>query len=143
MKGTLKTERINKSEPVPSLEIPDPPDFLTELALAEWDRVVGDLFSLGLIAKIDMASLAAYCQSFGRWAEAETQLKVEGLTIITAKNNVIQNPLVGIANQAMEHMRKHLANFGMSPADRAKVSAKPKDNGVQDNGFTVCGQKRG
>jgi len=79
-----------------------------------------------------MASLAAYCQSYGRWAQAETDLKDQGLTITTTNGNIIQNPLVGIANQAMEHMRKHLANFGMSPADRAKVSAAEGDKKKSD-----------
>lgn len=97
---------------------------------------------MGLLTKMDMASLAAYCQAYGRWVQAEEELKNEGLTIETFNGNIIQNLIVGIANQAMEHMRKHLANFGMSPADRAKVSANKADAGKQDPfaAFTV-GQK--
>ena len=124
LQGTLRKDRITKNEVFPETEIPPAPDHLSKEALIEWGRITSDLYTLGLLTKIDMASLAAYCQSFGRWAQAETELNNSSLLIKTTNGNIIQNPLVGIANQAMEHMRKHLSEFGMSPASRAKVSAK-------------------
>jgi len=124
LQGTLRKDRITKNEVFPETEIPPAPDHLSKEALIEWGRITSDLYTLGLLTKIDMASLAAYCQSFGRWAQAEIELNNSSLLIKTTNGNIIQNPLVGIANQAMEHMRKHLSEFGMSPASRAKVSAK-------------------
>lgn len=129
LQGTNRKDRQNKNEVFPETEIPAAPDHLSKEALIEWGRITDDLYRLGLLTKIDMASLAAYCQSFGRWAKAEAELKDQGLTITTTNGNVIQNPLVGIANQAMEHMRKHLVEFGMTPASRSKVSVKKSDGG--------------
>jgi P27 family predicted phage terminase small subunit len=132
LKGTDRADRRNENEPKPEIKIPPAPNHLSKEALIEWGRITPSLYAMGLLSDLDMASLAAYCQSYSRWVEAETELKASGLLIKTSNGNVIQNPLVGIANQAMEHMRKHLANFGMSPADRAKVSAKKADAAATD-----------
>ncbi len=132
MQGTYRKDRAVKNEPFPKNEIPDSPEHLSPEALTEWNRISSVLFNLGLLTGMDMASLAAYCQSYGRWVKAETELKNESLVLISDKGNHVQNPLVGIANQAMEHMRKHLANFGMSPADRTKVSSTKKQQGKKD-----------
>ncbi len=137
LQGTARKDRENKDEVKPNLNIPEPPDHLSKLALIEWGRISSFLYKLGLLSDIDMASLAAYCQSFGRWSEAETELAENGLTIKTTNGNVIQNPLVGIANQAMEHMRKHLIEFGMTPSSRAKVSVK--DSGKKKDAWKEFG----
>ncbi len=127
LKGTNRADRENKKEPKPKLKIPEPPDHLSKLALIEWGRVSGELLKLGLLSEIDMAALSAYCQCFSRWAEAEEELKESTLTIKTESGNVIQNPLVGIANKAMDKMIKCLVEFGMSPSSRSKVTAHLPD----------------
>ncbi len=132
LKNTVRKSRENKNEPFPMNEIPEAPEHLSAEALIEWNRISKVLFNLGLLTGMDMASLAAYCQAYGRWVQAETELKTESLVLVSDKGNHVQNPLVGIANQAMEHMRKHLANFGMSPADRTKVSSTKKQQGEKD-----------
>lgn len=134
----LQGSRItNKNEPFPENGIPPAPDHLSKEALIEWGRVTQDLYQLGLLTKLDMASLAAYCQAYGRWVQAETALAREDLIVTFPSGAMQQNVLLGIANQAMEHMRKHLANFGMSPADRAKVTAKKADK--ETNPFAKFG----
>ena len=111
VRGTLQKCRMNPDEPTP-----DP------LAL--------ELYELGILSTIDRAALAAYCQAYGRWVEAEEQLRnIDGtmkLTETTSNGNIIQNPLVGIANKSLELMHKYLTEFGMSPSSRTRVSAKKK-----------------
>lgn len=132
LKGTARKSRINKHEPKPEAVVPLAPNHLSILAIAEWDRVTGELYSLGLLSQIDRASLAAYCQAYGRWVQAEKELNEQGLTITTSNGNVIQNPLVGTANRAMELMHKFLTEFGMSPSSRARVSATPPQEKSDD-----------
>ncbi len=127
-KGTNRADRDNKNEAKPPPKIPEPPDHLSKLALIEWGRVSNLLLKLGLMSDLDMSCLAAYCQAYSRWAEAEELLKTEKLVIETKSGNIIQNPLVGIANKSMERMIKCLVEFGMSPSSRSKVVAYlPKD----------------
>jgi P27 family predicted phage terminase small subunit len=131
LSGTHRKDRQNPNEPAINPEIPDPPDHLSKFALVEWGRITPQLYRLGLLSQIDRPALAIYCQAYGRWKDAEEQLAQSSVVIKTQSGNVIQNPLVGIANKAMEHMRKSLALFGMSPADRAKVTANKKE-GAKD-----------
>lgn len=73
-----------------------------------------------------MSALAAYCQTYGRWVEAEEKLKVEDLVVETKQGNIIQNPLLGVANRALELMHKYLTEFGMTPSSRSRVTVSKK-----------------
>jgi P27 family predicted phage terminase small subunit len=46
----------------------------------------------------------------------------DGLLTKTAKGNIIQNPLVGIANKAAADVVRFASELGMSPSARARVS---------------------
>ena len=124
IKGTYRKELENPNEPVYDIEIPDPPKHLSERALKEWTRMSEVLYKQGLLTEVDRACLAAYCQLYGRWQEAEEDLKKQAIWIETIQGNVIQNPLVGIANTAIKLMKECLIEFGMTPASRSKVSSK-------------------
>jgi len=122
LKGTMRTGRLNLDEPTPDVEVPEPPAFLATEALEEWCRITPLLVKLGIISQIDRTALAAYCQTYGRWAQAEAAIIKAGLLSKTINGNIIQSPLLGIANRAMEIMRSYLAEFGMTPASRYKIS---------------------
>jgi len=123
VQGTFRKDRVNEDEPNPEICVPNPPEHLSDAAKKEWDRISEELCNLGLLSEIDMAMLAAYCQIYGRWVDAEEKLKGEEIVITTQANNLVQNPLVGVANTALKMMRPFLVEFGMSPASRAKISA--------------------
>jgi P27 family predicted phage terminase small subunit len=72
LRGNPGRRPLNLDEGVhPAVCIPDPPDWLNAEARAEWDRVTDELVELGLVAEIDLASLATYCQTFGDLAQLE------------------------------------------------------------------------
>jgi P27 family predicted phage terminase small subunit len=86
------------------------------------------LTALGILSGLDRAALAAYCQAYGRWAQAERALakmsnQADGLIIKTVSGNMIQNPLVGVANKAMSDMMRYASEFGMTPSARSRISA--------------------
>lgn len=138
VQGTARADRLNASEPMPDAARPAPPPHLSEEARREWDRVVDELFRLGVMTELDRASLAAYCQAYGRWVQAEESLAkfaardpaTKGLMIKTQAGNAIQNPLVGSANKAMSDMVRFASEFGLTPAGRARVHG---DNGKANN----------
>lgn len=133
VKGNPGKRALNKREAKIDLSQPTPPAFLNDDAKVEWGRVAGTLFKVGLMTEFDRAALAAYCQAYGRWAQAERALarmaaKDElnsALMIKTSNGNAIQNPLVGIANKAKADMVRYAAEFGMTPSARSRVEAKP------------------
>jgi P27 family predicted phage terminase small subunit len=113
--------------------LPSPPDFLCEVARAEWERVAADLYKVGLLTQLDRAALAAYCSAYARYVKAEQALlrmAAEdpvngGLMITTTHGNVVQNPMLGIARRAKADALRAAAAFGMTPASRSGVEARP------------------
>jgi P27 family predicted phage terminase small subunit len=66
---------LNLNEPKPAVALPSCPAHLSPSARAEWKRLARYMHDLGMISELDRAALAAYCQAWGRWVEAERRLK--------------------------------------------------------------------
>ncbi|HWA99392.1 MAG TPA: phage terminase small subunit P27 family, partial [Pirellulales bacterium] len=77
---------------------------------------------LGLLTRIDRGTLAAYCVVYGRWTEAETKIKVDGL-VVKVNGQIIPNPYLSVANAALKQMREFASEFGMTPSARTRVKA--------------------
>lgn len=121
--GTYRPDRAPKNEPQPDPSTPSCPKWLHPEAKREWRRIVPHLERLGLLTQVDRAALAAYCQLYARWWEAERAIKAHGLTQVTESGYVAQRPEVGIANSAIKQMRAYLSEFGLSPASRSRIDA--------------------
>ena len=141
IQGTFRKDRANQDEPKPKVGIPSPPDFLNADALQEWGRMSEKLYQLGMLAEIDRGIFAAYCQAFGRWAEVERMVKEKGFLIKTAKGNIIQSPLVGIANKAMKEMRDNAAIMGIPATMRTRVHPIQIPDESSRTGFRQFGNK--
>jgi P27 family predicted phage terminase small subunit len=134
---------LNAAEPRPAQGEPPMPEGLSDAARAEWQRIVPELTTLGLLTVIDGSALAAYCENYATWFEAT--LKIEEYGVITEvpimkKIKVIgddgktvyleeptgylalkKNPAVTVRNEAMKLMKSFLVEFGMTPASRSKL----------------------
>lgn len=127
----------------PPVEIPSCPKHLNEEAKREWRRISRHLEALGLISQIDRAALAAYCSTWADyvWAERRiaelngadsTRSTPQGKAVDkTGERGRIWDTPSGykqisvpmqIRNRALEMMAKFLAEFGMSPAARSRVT---------------------
>ncbi|HHX91365.1 MAG TPA: phage terminase small subunit P27 family, partial [Paracoccus sp.] len=134
-----------ESEPRFAPEIPTVPGFLSEEAQAEWARVCVQLYNQGVLSQVDRAALAAYCQAYGRWQQAEEALSLmgerdrvtKGMMIKTTNGNAVQNPLVGTANKAMADMMRYATEFGMTPSARSRITASMPD---EDDPFGFLSQ---
>ena len=80
IEGNPGKRPINKRQPNPRLNIPTCPA-LNPSAKAEWKRLARQMHVLGIITDLDRSALAAYCQAYGRWVEAERKLKETPLLI--------------------------------------------------------------
>ena len=140
LEGNPGHRPIQEEPQFQAVKIPKCPTHLKGEARKEWKRVSQELFEAGLLANVDRAALAAYCTVWARWVRAEKELdegknkKLDeevdttrtGLVLETDKGYRYQNPWVSIANKSMEDMKKFMAEFGMTPASRGKVSATKK-----------------
>ena len=125
IEGNPGKRGFNKGEPRPAIEIPTCPAHLCPAAKAEWKRLAKMLHQLRVISHLDRAALAAYCQAYGRWAEAERAMKETPLLIKLPSGYIQPSPWLGIANKQLELMQKFMAELGLSPASRSRVSTYP------------------
>jgi P27 family predicted phage terminase small subunit len=152
LEGTYKPKTANLNEPDPDVEIPECPVELSTDAKIEWERITPLLEVLGLIAQINRATLAQYCQLYGRWIVAERMIAEQGEVITIVKDirrgkmgspkddkpgEVVpekyytsskKNPWVDIALKCAQECRRFANEFGMTPSSQTKVTARPKGN---------------
>ena len=116
---------INEDEPKPRAGLPECPEFLNAKAKREWARIVPELALIGLVTEIDRAALAACCQVYGRWVEAEMKVAEEGVIITSKTGYTIPAPSLTIASKAMRQMLAPAAEFGMTPSSRTRIRLGP------------------
>ena len=81
------------------------------------------LHDIGVLTTIDRAALAAYCQAYGRWVEAEEKMKKTPVMLKTPSGYVQQSPWLSVANKQLELMGRFMTELGMTPAARTRVAA--------------------
>lgn len=123
LNGNPGKRGYNHLEPVAPEGLPDCPPHLSELARAEWDRIALVLYDMGVVTTVDRAALAAYCQAWARWAEAEEKLKETPVMLKTPSGYVQQSPWLSVANKQLELMGRYMAELGITPASRSRVAA--------------------
>lgn len=112
---------LNTREPKPAAALPTCPAHLCPSAKAEWKRLAHLLHDIGLLSKLDRTILAGYCQSYGRWVEAEKKLMDSPAILKMPSGYVQQNPWLTIANKQLELMHRYMVELGLTPAARSKV----------------------
>ena len=118
----------NPAEPKPPEGLPDCPPHLGEEAREEWHRLAKVLHGMGVLTVVDRAALAAYCQSWARWVEAEERLRDSPVLLKTPSGYVQQNPWLSIANKQLELMGRYMVELGLTPASRSRVNVLAPGN---------------
>jgi P27 family predicted phage terminase small subunit len=113
---------------------PEPPEWLSEEAAAEWRRVVPGLTRLDILKEEDRAVLVAYCETWSTYVEAIRQQHSEGLTI-EARQGTLAHPAVGIARNAGRELRSFAAHFGLTPSSEQALARGANDGNEDDNPF--------
>lgn len=113
---------------------PEPPDWLSTEAAAEWRRVVPGLQRLDILKQEDRAVLAAYCETWATFVNAIRQQHEEGLTI-EARQGTLAHPAVGIARAAGRELRSFAAHFGLTPSSEQALARGADDGNEDDNPF--------
>jgi len=136
----------------PPVEAPECPEHLEGEARAEWERIVPHLVSLGLVSQIDRAALTAYCDTWGEYVETCAVIKTmrEQFAATGSLANLPESVRAWFAghvattpsgyqqisipiqhrNKSLEHLRSFLALFGLSPADRSRVTQSDPQLGL-------------
>lgn len=135
----------------PPVRAPAMPRHLVGPARAEWKRITPHLLDLGLLTELDRAPLTLYCNAWGDVVLLSTQLAAERKRMVEAGRpetdamwatlpSGIARPtvLVKLLADAEARCDRALAHFGLSPAQRSRVTAsreigdQPQLPGMED-----------
>ena len=121
--GNPGKRAFNLAEPTPPSGIPQCPAHLSDAAREEWDRLAVPLHQMGVLSIADRAAMAAYCQAWARWVEAEERLAETPPMLKTPSGYVQQSPWLSVANKQLEIMGRFMSELGLTPVSRSRVEA--------------------
>ena len=130
--GNPSGRPLERNVPVGPSGPPPCPRELTPEARREWRRTVKVLSLMGTVTKADRAALAAYCEAWSTWCEAQRHLREEGYIVLTPNGYPQQSPWVSIANKAFRQMYVLIQDFGLTPLARSKLEMPERDSGASD-----------
>lgn len=139
MTGKLPLTKENGSvEDVLPTDPPEAPEHLSKKELKVWNKTIKLLAPSCVLSTIDGGVLAAYCCSYVRWMEAESE--IESLTSFGANGQIVVNPLVNISRRAQADMVAYANQMGMTPSARMRVDLKSPEE--TKNPFAKLKQKK-
>src|ERR1022692_4544746 len=97
------------------------PAELGPIARQEWDRIVGELTSLGVLSSFDRGPLAAYCIAYALWIEAIEMVQKHGAMIKSPKGFPVQSPYLSTLNRQAEIMLRIALPPSLGSPQRAEA----------------------
>lgn len=100
------------------IEEPTPaPEWLSEDAQREWDRVMPLLTERRILTDADLGVLENYCVCIGRVRETE-------ITIRAANDPELKLKFIRAQDKAMASARLHAAELGLTPVSRSRPAIR-------------------
>jgi P27 family predicted phage terminase small subunit len=87
------------------------------------ERIAG----LGIASKTDTEALALAASRMAEIEECDEIIREHGRVILEENKMPRATPAVAQRNEAMRHLQSLLAEFGLTPAARSKVTAPKKE----------------
>ena len=97
-----------------------PPE-LGPAARQEWDRIVSELTSKGVLSSFDRGPLAVYCNAYAQYFEAMQEVQKYGAMIKSPNGYPVQSPYLAVANRHADTMIRIASEFGFTPASRSRI----------------------
>lgn len=126
VRGTARPDRMNPDAPAANLGTAEPPEWLSERATEIFAQLSATLHSMGIASPDDQAALAMLASRLEEIEICTAVIEDSGRTYSTTATSgdklLRARPEVAMRNEAMRHAQSLLAEFGLSPASRSKVS---------------------
>lgn len=121
MKGTKPQLRVDNTGISGNI---DAPDWLSDEARKEWNRVMPVLVERRILTDADLGGLENYCILIGRIREIEAQIQGD-------PDAELQLKLMRVQDKAMASARQLAAELGLTPVSRSRPAIR--DDGDQDD----------
>jgi P27 family predicted phage terminase small subunit len=137
LRGNPGKRPINQLEPKlhEITKPPAAPAFLGDTARGEWRRRAREFVEIRMLTSADLGLLAAYCESYGRFADASKEFNELGAPYYyeTVHGGKAKHPLVGIIDTAEQSMLRNGSEFGLTPSSRSRLKISPQKPHVDPN----------
>ncbi len=108
------------------------PKWPNEVARREWRRIFAELERLGRLTRLDRGALAALCQEYSRYVEAQKEIDQSGAVLKTETGYAYPNPYVGIAKTSLRNYVTLCGEFGCTPAARVRQGGELPQDGERE-----------
>ena len=102
------------------------PEWLDEVAAAEYMRVVREAAKLPLFDNLDLSVLAIYAANYSQFINANLNLQKYGL-VVKANNIPMPSPYVNVADKAAAKALQCSSKLGLAVTDRLKLIVPTKE----------------
>lgn len=127
IRGTARPDRMNPDAPATNLGTAEPPAWLSERATEIFAQLSATLHGMGIASPDDQMALAMLASRIEEIEICTAVIEDAGRTYCTTATSgdklVRARPEVAMRSEAMRHAQSLLAEFGLTPAARSKVSA--------------------
>ena len=119
----------------PEVGAPDMPRWLTKEARKAWKRLSAELLYYNLLSRVDHDAFANLCQTIGRLELIERSLTARQAALVAEKRDpaeafmaktpnglLVQSAMYQVLNKEQSKLANYLAEFGLTPAQRARVT---------------------
>ncbi|MEN2661517.1 phage terminase small subunit P27 family [Lacticaseibacillus paracasei] len=140
MRGTMSKKKLaDRRDMEESLftyqELVDqPPAWLDDYAVTEWQRIVPLLKKDIPVSELDAALIASHCQAYSDIQKAAELIQEQGMMVDTA-DSVKANPAVKMKLDATNQMIRIDDLLGLSVYSRAKLAVKNETKKKPDDPF--------
>ena len=132
--GEKMRQRLAGVPKFAQIDVDEPPAVIAddELACQAWRDVAGFLNSNRVMTVADVNQLILYCATWADWRRDEDTVRKDGRTIDNSKSGIMKHPLIAVISQNKILLTQMSKEFGMTPASRAKVSARKEEKPVSE-----------
>ena len=102
------------------------PEWLDDIARAEFDRVVYEAGKIPLFDNLDRSILAIYAANYSKFVQAEQNLQKYG-HVIKANGMPMPSPYVNVSDKAAAKVLQCSSKLGLAVTDRLKLIVPTKE----------------
>ncbi len=127
LEGNPGRRPLNDNEPQIESELPPCPEHLSDRAKTVWQELGAELAACGVLTRLDATALELLCSSYALYLENIEKVAQHGAVWVEKGEGAIPkfcySPFWSVANRAWKQTQSMLAEFGMTPSSRSRVTA--------------------